>query len=204
MQGQPHAGKWRMARTPRVRRGQQPGGSCGSSSQENSSVWENHQHSAPPGPELGPGAVPRAAWEFPEPGNGRRCWGVSAGAASEGFQQESSGEGRGIPQPVWHRPSAGSCPCWGSLARRRLWPPSRTQPGPESHGDPRPSPPGFWGSLTARFLNLSYSNMDIGLIPISNCDGQRLSNSLKLDSVCLLRCRAACRIAFKYTRSIHR
>lgn len=51
----------------------------------------------------------------------------------------------------------------------------------------------------AAILKKGWFIKNIDLVLISNCDGQRLSNSLKLESVCLLQRWAACGIAPKYT-----
>lgn len=143
MQGQPHAGKWGAARTPRVRRGQQPGGSYNSSSRENSSVWENHQHPAPPGPELGPGAVPRAARAGGRSrstakgaGSGKSVRALPARASSRdpaGKAGAALSRAGTVPVPApararapWHGPGSGPAPA-----------PSRVRSATGTRGRPR-------------------------------------------------------------------
>lgn len=107
---------------PKVRRGQQPGSFSSSSSQENSSLWENHQHPAPPGPEgLVQGGVPRAAgrWErqgelgeslpaLPARGSSRNPAGKAAAALGwDGTVPVPAPARAGAP---WHSPSSGPVP----------------------------------------------------------------------------------------------
>lgn len=124
---------------PKVRRGQQPGSFSSSSSQENSSLWENHQHLAPPGPE---GLVRGGFRGQPDDGNGRE----SSGSLSRHCQ-------RGVPAGIQRgrqlQPSAGMARSQCQLLPALGLPGTAPAPAPfplrPGSGVPQRSPAGILG-----------------------------------------------------------